>query len=95
MLLVTWVLSGLLAVCGALCFAELAAAIPETGGTYTFLKRAFPGTPASFLFGWMMCFTYATGAIAVVAAMHRCTRVRCLDASCRRDRGASGWWPPD
>ena len=69
LLLVTWVLSGLLAVCGALCFAELAAAIPETGGTYTFLKRAFPGTPASFLFGWMMCFTYATGAIAVVAAM--------------------------
>ena len=69
LLLVTWVLSGLLAVCGALCFAELAAAIPETGGTYAFLKRAFPGTPAAFLFGWMMCFTYATGAIAVVAAM--------------------------
>ena len=69
LLVATWVLSGLLAVCGALCFAELAAAIPETGGTYAFLKRAFPGTPASFLFGWMMCFTYATGAIAVVAAM--------------------------
>ena len=69
LLVATWVLSGLLAACGALCFAELAAAIPETGGTYAFLKRAFPGTPASFLFGWMMCFTYATGAIAVVAAM--------------------------
>ena len=69
LLVATWVLSGLLAACGALCFAELAAAIPETGGTYAFLKRAFPGTPVSFLFGWMMCFTYATGAIAVVAAM--------------------------
>jgi APA family basic amino acid/polyamine antiporter len=69
LLVVAWVLSGLLAVCGALCFAELSAAMPETGGTYVFLKRAFPGTPAAFLFGWMMCFTYATGAIAVVAAM--------------------------
>ena len=69
LLLATWVLSGLLAMCGALCFGELSAAIPETGGTYAFLKRAFPGTPAAFLFGWTMCFTYATGAIAVVAAM--------------------------
>ncbi len=43
LLLVTWVLSGLLAVCGALCFAELSAAIPETGGTDVFLERAFPG----------------------------------------------------
>src|SRR4051812_37471331 len=38
--LVTWTLSGLLAACGAVCFAELSAAIPETGGTYEFLKRA-------------------------------------------------------
>ncbi|MEE2638582.1 MAG: amino acid permease [Acidobacteriota bacterium] len=69
LLLVTWVLSGLLALCGALCFAELSAAIPETGGTYVFLRRAFPGTPVAFLFGWTMCFTYAAGAVAVVAAM--------------------------
>ncbi len=69
LMLVTWALSGFLATCGALCLAELSAAIPVTGGTYAFLKRAYRGTPIAFLFGWMMCFAYATGAIAVVASM--------------------------
>jgi APA family basic amino acid/polyamine antiporter len=67
--LVTWLLTGFLALCGALSFAELAGAIPETGGTYQFLKRAYPNTPIAFLFGWMMFFSYAGGATAVVAAM--------------------------
>ncbi len=67
--LVTWGLTGLLALCGALSFAELAAAIPETGGTYQFLKRAYPGTPVAFLFGWMMFFAYAAGATAVTTTM--------------------------
>jgi APA family basic amino acid/polyamine antiporter len=67
--LATWGLTGLLALCGALSFAELAGAIPETGGTYQFLKRAYPNTPIAFLFGWMMFFAYAAGASAVVATM--------------------------
>lgn len=67
--LVTWALTGLMALCGALSFAELAAALPYTGGTYVFLKRAYPGTPIGFLFGWMMLFAQSTGAIAVVASM--------------------------
>jgi len=67
--LVTWAVTGLLALCGALSFAELAGAIPETGGTYQFLKRAYPNTPIAFLFGWMMFFAYAAGACAVVATM--------------------------
>ncbi len=67
--LFTWLITGLLALCGALCFAELAGAIPETGGTYQFLKRAYPGTPIAFLFGWMMFFAYAAGATAVTTSM--------------------------
>jgi basic amino acid/polyamine antiporter, APA family len=67
--LLTWALTGLMALCGALAFAELAAAMPQTGGTYVFLKRAYPGTPVAFLFGWMMLFAQSTGAIAVVASM--------------------------
>lgn len=67
--LVTWLVTGLTALCGALSFAELASAIPETGGTYQFLKRAYPGTPIAFLFGWMMFFTYAAGATAVTASL--------------------------
>ncbi len=67
--LLTWLITGLMALCGALSFAELAGAIPETGGTYQFLKRAYPGTPIAFLFGWMMFFAYAAGATAVTASL--------------------------
>ncbi|MBL0171744.1 MAG: amino acid permease [Gemmatimonadaceae bacterium] len=67
--LFTWVFTGLMALCGALAFAELASAMPETGGTYVFLKRAYPATPIAFLFAWMMLFAQGTGNIAVVASM--------------------------
>ncbi|MGQ0640738.1 MAG: APC family permease [Gemmatimonadaceae bacterium] len=65
--LAMWLLGGVIALTGALCIAELSAAMPETGGTYVFLKRAYPGTPISFLFGWMMFFAYTSSAIAAVA----------------------------
>jgi APA family basic amino acid/polyamine antiporter len=67
--LFTWAFTGLMALCGALSFAELASAMPETGGTYVFLKRAYPGTPLAFSFAWMMLFAQGTGNIAVVATM--------------------------
>lgn len=69
LILVTWLVAGLLAGSAALCFAELSAAMPQTGGTYIFLKRAYHSDLVSFGFGWMMCFAYGTGAIAVVAIM--------------------------
>lgn len=40
-LLLLWVLGGLVALCGALCYAELAAALPRSGGEYHFLSRIF------------------------------------------------------
>ncbi|MCA9712267.1 MAG: amino acid permease, partial [Myxococcales bacterium] len=46
-----WLLGGLVAVAGALTFAELAAMMPRTGGVYVFLRRAY-GRPVAFLFGW-------------------------------------------
>jgi APA family basic amino acid/polyamine antiporter len=69
LVLATWLIAGLLAGAAALCFAELSAAIPETGGTYIFLKRAYGNEVVSFSFAWMMCFAYGVGAIAVVAIM--------------------------
>jgi APA family basic amino acid/polyamine antiporter len=54
--LLMWLLGGVIALTGALCIAELSAAMPETGGTYVFLKRAYGGTPIPFLFGWTMFF---------------------------------------
>jgi len=66
---ITWVVAGLLAGAAALCFAELSAAIPVTGGTYVFLRRAYNSELIPFAFAWMICFAYGTGAIAVVAIM--------------------------
>ena len=41
----------------ALSYAELASSIPEAGGGYAFVKRAFPGV-LSFTSGWMLWFAY-------------------------------------
>ena len=46
-----WVVGGILAVCGALCVAELAAALPSSGGDYIYLYEAY-GSLAAFLSGW-------------------------------------------
>jgi APA family basic amino acid/polyamine antiporter len=62
-----WVVGGLVAACGSLCFAELASAIPATGGTYVFLKRAYRAPVLAFLFGWSAFFVSFPGPIAAVA----------------------------
>lgn len=36
-----WLVGGLLALCGALCYAELATALPRSGGEYNFLSRIY------------------------------------------------------
>jgi APA family basic amino acid/polyamine antiporter len=46
-----WLAGGFLALVGALCFAELAAAYPQAGGEYLYLSRAY-GRRVGFLFGW-------------------------------------------
>ncbi len=46
-----WVIGGIFALCGALTMAELASAIPRTGGIYQYLKEAW-GRRTGFLFGW-------------------------------------------
>jgi APA family basic amino acid/polyamine antiporter len=51
-LLMLWVVGGVAAFCGALTYAELGAAIPRSGGEYTFLSRIYhPG--AGFVSGWI------------------------------------------
>ncbi|MHC4063894.1 MAG: amino acid permease, partial [Planctomycetota bacterium] len=46
-----WALGGLLALCGALCVAELATALPRAGGEYVYLREAYGPMPA-FVAGW-------------------------------------------
>lgn len=50
-LLLAWALGGVFALIGALCYAELSAAFPDTGGDYRFLREAF-GVDAAYLFAW-------------------------------------------
>ncbi|OGU24697.1 MAG: hypothetical protein A3K13_03415 [Gemmatimonadetes bacterium RIFCSPLOWO2_12_FULL_68_9] len=65
-----WVLGGVLALAGALTYAELAAIFPRTGGIYVYIREAFGRGPA-FLFGWaelLIIRPAALGAIAIVSA---------------------------
>ena len=64
--LFVWVLGGVVSVCGALVYAELASRYPETGGEYAYLARAF-GRGAAFVFAWSRMTVIQTGAIAAVA----------------------------
>ena len=64
--LVVWAAGGLVALAGALTYAELGAMMPSAGGPYVYIREAF-GPLASFLYGWMIVASIATGALAAVA----------------------------
>jgi amino acid transporter len=64
--LLVWLFGGLVSLCGALVYAELAARHPGTGGEYTFLAEGL-GRPVGFLFAWSRMTVIQTGAIAAVA----------------------------
>jgi APA family basic amino acid/polyamine antiporter len=61
-----WALGGLLALCGALCVAELAAALPRAGGEYVYLREAYGLMPA-FLSGWTSFFLGFSAPLAVAS----------------------------
>ncbi len=65
-LLVAWLLAGTMTICGALCFGELAAAMPRAGGPYVFMTEAY-GKPVGFLYGWSQFLIVQSGTIAAVA----------------------------
>ncbi len=63
-----WVGGGVITLCGALSLAEIAAALPQTGGIYAYLREAW-GRRAAFLFGWselILIRASALGGIAIV-----------------------------
>ncbi|MDQ8153440.1 MAG: amino acid permease [Gemmatimonadota bacterium] len=61
-----WTLGGLVALAGALTYAELGAMLPEAGGAYVYIREAFGALPA-FLSAWMNVGLISSGAIAAVA----------------------------
>jgi APA family basic amino acid/polyamine antiporter len=64
--LAVWGLGALVAMIGALVFAELGARRPLVGGGYAYLREAFGPLPG-FLYAWALLLVIATGAAAAVA----------------------------
>jgi basic amino acid/polyamine antiporter, APA family len=65
-LLLVWTIGGLIAVLGGICFAELGALFPQSGGQVVYLEKGFAPW-LGFLFGWTLFSTIQTGAIAAVS----------------------------
>jgi len=66
LLLAVWLAGGLIALCGALSFAELGAMYPQAGGQYIYLREAY-GAGAAFLFGWAFFGFIMCGGLAALA----------------------------
>jgi APA family basic amino acid/polyamine antiporter len=69
-MLMSWVAGGIFALCGALTLAEVASALPQTGGIYVFLRQGW-GRMTAFVFGWgqlAMIRAASLGAISITFA---------------------------
>src|SRR5450755_1621441 len=66
LVIAAWVVGGAIALAGAFVFAELAAALPQAGGEYAYLRDAYHPL-VGFLFGWASLFLIQGGGIAAVA----------------------------
>ena len=76
LIMVVWVLGGVISLCGALALAELAAALPQSGGVFVYLRQAY-GPLIAFLFGWTQLFLApaSLGGISLVFAEYLSTIV--------------------
>lgn len=61
-----WVVGGLVSLCGALCVAELSSAMPEAGGQFVYLRRAW-SPMVGFLYGWGAFLVVNTASVAAIA----------------------------
>ncbi|MBB5342621.1 APC family permease [Tunturibacter empetritectus] len=61
-----WCGMGLITLCGALCYSELAINYPLTGGEYIYLRQGY-GTRLAFLYGWMSAAVMDPGLAAALA----------------------------
>jgi basic amino acid/polyamine antiporter, APA family len=66
MVFLVFVFGGLLSLAGALSYAELAAALPEAGGEYAYLREAY-GPLWGFLYSWTQMWVAKSGSIATLA----------------------------
>ncbi len=66
LLLMVWAVTAALTLIAALSYGELAAAMPQAGGQYIYLRESF-GPLSGFLYGWTLFLVIQTGTIAAVA----------------------------
>src|SRR5881296_1911564 len=64
--ILVWVVGGIVSLLGALSVAELGAAMPEAGGQYVYLTRAY-GPASGFLYGWTSGVVINPASIAAIA----------------------------
>jgi len=83
-----WGLGGVIALTGALVFAELAAMFPRCGGQYVFVREPFGRFPA-FMFGWLLLAAIVSNAIAWVGRIFAKHLALVIDAARDVESGAS------
>jgi len=66
--IVCWILGGVIALCGALTIAELAGALPRSGGIFAYLLESFGPVPA-FVFGWTELAVIRASALGATATI--------------------------
>src|SRR5579864_74211 len=66
LIVAVWILGGLIALAGALVYAELGARLPLVGGDYAYLREAY-GPLLAFLNGWALLIVMQSGGMAAVA----------------------------
>src|SRR6478735_1878264 len=66
LVMLCWLVSGVITLFAALSYGELAAMMPEAGGQFIYIRRAF-GSLTAFVYGWTVFLVIQTGVIAAVA----------------------------
>lgn len=66
LMLLVWIVGGAVSLLGALCVAELGAALPEAGGIFVYLERAY-GPAWGFLYAWTAALIINPASVAAIA----------------------------
>ena len=69
LIILVWVVGGVTALCGALTYAELGGMMPDAGGVYVYLTKAYGGL-WGFLYGWAYFVVVNTGGLAAIALVY-------------------------
>jgi amino acid transporter len=87
-IMVVWLLGGIVALLGAMCYAEMATARPQAGGTYVFLSEAL-GRTVGFAFAWCEFWIVRPGNVGAVAFILARYAIELMPAAVREQHFAT------